>query len=167
MYSKCSPYGGFEDLPLQFLSISLTFSVSLFQPLSDMHAESFSGINFFFQSLCLCLGLQKPVPLGPWKSCSWATRTPWLPWNFVSSFQIWVINAFLFMPSAIDLHVSHILFSLVGFELWKAKFILPPTPSTAYYLHWSMQAPWICLDSIHKYVHTLKNKSCCLVCRCF
>ena len=53
-------------------------------------------------------------------------------------FQIWVINAFLFMPSAIDLHVPYILFSLVGFELWKAKFILVPTPSTAYYLHWSM-----------------------------
>ena len=82
--------------------------------------------------------LQKPVPLDPWKSCSWATRMPWLPWSFVSSFQIWVINAFLFMPSAIDLHLSHILFSLVGFELWKAKFILAPTPSTAYYLHWSM-----------------------------
>ena len=166
MCLKCSLYGGFEGLPLQFLSISMTFSASPFQPLSDMHAGSFSGINFF-QSLCLCLCLQKPFSLGPWKSCSWATRMPWLPWSFVSPFQVWVINAFLFMPSAIDLYLSCLLFSLVGFELWKAKFILPPTPSTAYYLHWSMQAPLICLDSIHKYVHTLKNKSCCLVCRYF
>lgn len=68
------------------------------------------------------------------------------------SFQIRILHAFLYRPIAIDLHLSLSYFVWLGWTWAVESWIHHIPPRVTHSLHWFMEAPLTCVNSIWKYV---------------